>query len=404
MRPPRVAWFHCFSGISGDMALASLIDAGADVDEIASMVASLGTDGWSLTAEGVLRGGIAATRAVVTTKEDQAPTRTYADISALITAADLPRRVATRSQAVFTAIAVAEARIHAQPVADVHFHEVGGLDSIVDVVGTAAALELLGVDEVRASPVAVGLGTVGSAHGLLPNPAPAVSALLVGIPAYGRDTGVELTTPTGAGILAAMSEGFGPLPPMVVSATGYGAGASDPDGLPNLVQVVLGSSTSAGGPAVDLDPGGVPALVMSVNVDDVTGEVLAHTVGALMAAGAHDAWVTPIVMKKGRPAHTVSALADPALAAQVAQVLAKETGSLGLRMSRTQRWLSRREVETVNLDGLPVRVKVSPGRVKAEHDDAAAVAASRGLPLRQVLAEAEQKWLQGQAESGTGRG
>jgi uncharacterized protein (TIGR00299 family) protein len=280
-------------------------------------------------------------------------------------------------------LAEAEGRLHRRPPEQVHFHEVGSIDAIVDVVGTCAGLELLDVDEVHASPVANGIGMVRTAHGLLPNPAPAVVELLRGAPTYGIDVPVELTTPTGAALLAGLASGFGPLPPMTVSATGFGAGSRDLDQRPNVVQVVVGSSAAALGP-------GQPVVLLEANLDDATGETLAHTVIALLDAGAHDAWVTPIVMKKGRPAHTVSVLVDPALSAQVSRVLTAETGTLGVRGATLERWPDPRRVEQVEVAGYPLRVKVSAGRVKVEHDDAARVAQRVGLPLREVVSLAEE--------------
>jgi uncharacterized protein (TIGR00299 family) protein len=381
----RAAWFHCFAGIAGDMALGSLIDAGADADEVCALLGRLPVRGWSLETQPVQRGGIAATRVVVRGADD-AVVRTYAHISGLIDEARLPERVRDRSQATFAALARVEGRLHRRPPEQVHFHEVGGIDAIVDIVGTCAALEVVGVDEVWASPVATGTGMIRTAHGVLPNPAPAVVELLRGAHTYGRETPVELTTPTGAALLAAMAVGYGPLPPMVVSAAGFGAGERDLETLPNVTQVVLGHAVAeSSGP-------GQPVVLLEVNVDDATGEVLAHTVAALLEAGAHDAWLTPIVMKKGRPAHTVSALADLALAEQVARVLTAETGSLGVRGQRLDRWPSARTEDEVEIEGLPVRVKVSAGRVKVEHDDAARAARRTGLPLREVLSRAEEAW------------
>jgi pyridinium-3,5-bisthiocarboxylic acid mononucleotide nickel chelatase len=385
----RTAWFHCFSGIAGDMALGSLIDAGADLSEVLGLLDRLPVTGWSVEAEPVLRAGVAATKVHVRA-EDTAVVRTYGHIIGLVDEARLPVRVRDRAQAVFAALAEVEGRLHRRPPEQVHFHEVGGLDAIVDVVGTCAALEVLGVDRVTASPVAMGLGMVRSAHGMLPNPAPAVLELLRGAPTYGREVGVELTTPTGAALLAAMATGYGPLPELTLAATGYGAGDRDIDGLPNVVQVVLGDSL-ADGQTLTTGPG-QPVVLLEVNVDDATGEVLAHAIAALMDAGAHDAWVTPILMKKGRPAHTVSALADPALAAQLAAVLTAETGSLGVRGTTLERWPSARAEAEVEVDGLPVRVKVSAGRVKPEHADAVRVARRQGIPLRDVLARAETAW------------
>jgi uncharacterized protein (DUF111 family) len=260
-------------------------------------------------------------------------------------------------------------------------------------VGTCAALEVLDVDQIRCSPVAVGLGVVRAAHGVIPNPAPAVVELLRGIPTRGVDLPVELTTPTGAALVAGLATDFGALPPMTVLATGFGAGSREIDGRPNLTQVVLGEAAVA-------TPGeGQPVVLLEANVDDVTGEVLAHTVAALLEAGAHDAWLTPIVMKKGRPAHQVSVLCDPALVTQVRGVLVAETGTLGVRGQTLERWPSARHHERVVVDDLSVRVKVSPGRVKAEFDDAIRVADRTRRPVREVLAEAEATWrTEGPAE------
>ncbi len=376
------AWFHCFSGIAGDMALGALVDAGADVDEIRSLCARLPVSGWDLQTDPVLRGGIAATRVNVRTEETSV-VRTWSHISGLIEEARLPDRVRRRALATFSALAEAEGRLHRRPPEQVHFHEVGALDSLVDVVGTCCALELLDVDDVFASSVATGTGMVRSAHGALPNPAPAVVELLRNIPSYGLDIGVELTTPTGAALLAALGVGFGAMPPMTIARTGFGAGSREIEGRPNMTQVVIGRR------ARDL-PAGQPVVLLEANLDDVTGEVLAHTIAALLDAGAHDAWVTPIVMKKGRPAHTISALADPALAGQVASALTTETGTLGVRGTTLERWPAARTVDEVDVAGFPVRVKVSAGRTKVEHDDAARVAKHTGIPLREVVSLAEQ--------------
>jgi uncharacterized protein (TIGR00299 family) protein len=393
-----IAWFHPFSGIAGDMALASLLDAGADREAVFGVLAALpAPDG--ITVEAVQRCGIGATRVVVPDEPDHHH-RPYAAVRALLDAAQLPDRVHQRAAAVFERLAVVEGAIHGVERDEVEFHEVGSLDAIVDVVGTCAALEDLGVDEVRSAPVTVGTGTARSAHGILPNPAPAVVALLAGAsaPVQGVDIPMELTTPTGAALLAALATGFGPMPAMTPHAVGYGAGTRDLDGRPNVVQVVIGTTatgaataaaTGAPAPAPALVSPGQPVTLLEVNVDDATGEVLAHTVTALLAAGAHDAWVTPIVMKKGRPAHTVSVLADPVLAPDLAARLCAETGSLGVRGRVIERWPRAREDGVVDVDGVPVRIKVGAGRIKVEHDDAAAAARQLALPLREVLARAE---------------
>jgi uncharacterized protein (TIGR00299 family) protein len=384
------AWFHCFSGIAGDMALAALFDAGADHAAVFDIVARVPhPDG--ITVEVAQRGGIGATRVIVP-HEPEHHHRPYREVREVLAAADLPTRVHERAVAVFEQLAVVEGRIHGVDPDDVEFHEVGSLDAIVDVVGTCAALEILDVDEVRASAVAVGTGTVRSAHGLLPNPAPAVVALLAhaGIPTYGVEVPYELTTPTGAALLAALASGCGPLPAMTPHAVGYGAGSRDVDGRPNVVQVVLGEPPAMT-TAVGRGPG-QPVTLLEVNVDDATGETLAHAVAALLEAGAHDAWITPIVMKKGRPAHTVSVLADPALVAGLASTLSAETGSLGVRAQVLERWPRARTDDAVTVDGERVRVKVGAGRVKVEHDDAAAAARRLGRPLAEIVARAEMAW------------
>ncbi len=388
----RVAWFHCFAGIAGDMALGALLDAGADLDEVRALLARLPVDGWALEVEATSRNGIAATRAVVTAEPTTAA-RTYADIVGIVDDANLPDRVGRRAQAAFWALAEVEGRIHRRPPEQVHFHEVGSIDAIVDVVGVAAALEVLGVDEVASSPVTNGMGMIRAAHGRLPNPAPAVVELLIGAPTAGVDIALELTTPTGAALLASSVSRWGPLPAMTIVAAGFGAGTRELDELPNLVQVVVGDARPAG---TDLD--GQPVLLVEANVDDATGETLASAVAALLDAGAHDAWLTPVVMKKGRPGHIVSALVDPARLAAIRSVMVAETGSLGVRASSLERWPQARRDGTVEVEGHPVRVKVAAQRVKAEHDDAAAVAARTGLPLREVLARAEAAWRAGPPE------
>ncbi len=385
------AWFHCFSGIAGDMALGALLDAGADLEEVRGLLERLPISGWHLDAEPVLRGGIAATRAVV----DVTPTtvtRTYAHITALLAEAHLPNRVHQRASDAFAAIAEVEGRLHRRPIEQVHFHEVGSIDAIIDVVGVAAALEVLGVERVTSSPVATGMGMIRSAHGMLPNPSPAVVELLarVGAPSYGIDTNIELTTPTGAGLLTTLVDDWGPMPALALHATGFGAGDNDPERLPNLTQVVLGNPhTHATSSAVG---DGQPVTLLEVNVDDVTGETMAHCIAALIEAGARDAWVTPIVMKKGRPAHTISALSDMATARRLAEVLTSETGSLGVRGTALTRWPAPRSPNEVVVAGMVIRVKVADGRVKIEHDDAARVARRSGLPLREVVSLAEEAW------------
>jgi hypothetical protein len=401
------------------MALGSLLDAGADFDQVLALLERLPFRGWALECQSVLRGGIAATQAVVTVN-DSVVVRTHAHIVGLVEEARLPERVTRRALATFSALAEVEARLHHRSVDQVHFHEVGGHDTIVDVVGTIAALEVLGVDEVESSPVATGMGMVRTAHGMLPNPAPAVVALLEGMPTWGRDIPVELTTPTGAALLAALATGFGPMPPMRVATNGFGAGTRDLDELPNLTQVVIGTRIDlasgfdtpggmgaangsgaeahggAGGAGHPEADAGQPVLHLEANVDDATGEQLAHAVSELLEAGAHDAWLSPVVMKKGRPGTVVHVLCDPSAGQQLRLVLRAETGTLGVRATTGERWPASRRFDTVEVDGCLIRMKVSPGRVKAEHDDVARAARRNGQTLREVAFRAEAAWRQRQ--------
>lgn len=407
---PRVAWFHCFAGTAGDMTLASLVHAGADPDAVASMLGGVAIDGYALAFERTSRGGIAATRAHVVVHDEHhehphhddttdhsggahVAHRPYRAIRTLLEQADLPPRVRDRASRTFALLAEVEGAMHGVDPDDVEFHEVGSVDAIVDVVGVCAALESLGIDHVVCSPITVGQGTVRAAHGQLPNPAPAVTELLArrNVPSRGVDDRRELATPTGVALMVALADEFGPMPAMRVESVGYGAGSADIEGRPNVVQVVLGA-----GLTTDRAPEpGQPVQLFEANLDDATGEVVAHAIAMLLAAGAHDAWATPIVMKKGRPAFTVHALCDASRSAVVADVLVRETGTLGFRGSTLVRWPQQRLDTEVTVSGHTVRVKRSADRVKVEHDDAAAVARATGRPLREVLADAARLAEQG---------
>jgi hypothetical protein len=394
----RVAWFQCGAGVAGDMVLAALVDAGADQFAIIDAVAALGVADWALTFEEVQRCGVRARWANVVVHDHHHANdhpdhahghRPARDVLALIAAADLPPRVRDRALAVYRTLAEVEGAIHGMDPDDVELHEVGALDSIIDVVGVCAALESLGIDAVAHSPIAVGHGSVATQHGVMPNPVPAVSRLLerAGAPVVGLDTTMEVSTPTGVALMTVLGSASGAMPSMTVAATGFGAGTKDVPARPNVVQVVIGE-VADGSPAAD-DPGQA-AFEVAVNVDDVTGEVLAHTVERLLAVGAFDAWVTPIVMKKGRPAHTVHALCDSARHAAVVQTLLAETGSMGVRSVPVRRWPQHRDESTVDVDGHPIRVKVAGHRVKVEFEDARRAAEALGVPVREVLARAEQ--------------
>jgi hypothetical protein len=367
------------------MALGSLVDAGADVEEIRALLNRLALPGWHLDFEDGIRGGIACTRAIV--GGDDVVVRTHGVIAALIEEAALPERVSARAQAVFHKLATVESTLHRRPIDQVHFHEVGGHDAIIDVVGTAAALEVLGVDEVCASAVATGTGMVRSAHGRLPNPAPATVRLLEGIPSYGRDVSIELTTPTGAALLAALSTAFGPLPDMTVTSSGFGGGSGEMDDLPNATQVVIGWRP----PHQVIGPG-QGALLLETNLDDVTGEQLGLAVAVALEAGAFDAWVSPVTMKKGRPGHVLHVLTDATHLERQRAELQRVTGTMGIRATAVERWPVARALEQVTVDGMSIRMKVSSGRAKPEFDDVALVAEKTGAPPHEVASRAEEAW------------
>ena len=381
------------------MALGSLVDAGADGQELQKMLQQLPLSGWRLQFDPVMRAGIAGTRALVRVDESDGLTRSFSDIEAILRQAELPQRVFERSLGVFRALAGVEAAIHHQTTSEVHFHEVGGHDALIDVVGVASALELLEIDEVQASAVALGQGMVKSRHGLLPNPAPAVLALLKGAPVYGRELAIELTTPTGAAILAAMATRYGSIPAMQISSTGYGAGAHEIDGLPNLTQVVLGGLDQHVRPSSAPSPAGQPLVLLEANLDDVTGEQLADALAALLTAGAADAWITPVLMKKGRPGQVLSVLCDVSRLDELRQLLLLESGSFGVRTSVVDRYASARAFAEVVVQGMTVRIKTSQGRSKVEHDDALALAKALGLTVREAQSLAQAAFSDQQRSS-----
>ena len=382
-------FFDPFSGASGDMILGALIDAGAEEDVVRASLEALDVPGWSLEVSSVIRGPVRATRAEVTVS-DTPQERTYRGVVDLLQAAPLPPGVHKRALETFGLLADAEATVHGQDRDQVHFHEVGGLDAVVDVVGCAAALEHFRPTLVVSGPIATGAGLTETAHGPLPLPAPAVTELLKGAVLVGRGD-QELITPTGAAVLAAASDSFGDLPPMRLEATGYGAGARELP-TPNALRVLVGEEVAGG--ARETAPG-TRAVVLEANLDDMSPELLPPVMEALLEAGAHDAWVTPTLMKKGRPAYTLSVLTTPTEMGAMAKLVFRETTTLGLReIPVTKRALERQWI-TVEVAGWPVRVKLGFERdevltVSPEYEDAAEAAHSSGLPLKDVYVSAAE--------------
>jgi uncharacterized protein (TIGR00299 family) protein len=383
----RLAWLDCAAGASGDMLLGALVDAGVAIGELQVAVDAVGVEPIALRATEVTRCGVAATKVDVACS-DQPTQRGWREIRRLLDQAALAEPVRALALATFERLAHAEAAVHRADPDDVHFHEVGALDAIADVVGAAAGLVALGADRVHAGPVTLGSGTVRGAHGALPVPAPAVLELLraAGAPVRGGDAPYEMCTPTGAALLAAAVTEWGPVPPMRVTATGSGAGGRDLPGQPNILRLVVGDAIDAAPPAGE-------AIVLEANVDDLDPRVWPSVLAHLLAAGASDAWLTPILMKKGRPAHTLSVLVADAAAEDVRRAVFTHTSTIGLREARYAKRALDREIATVDVDGEPVRVKLArlDGAVvnaQPEYDDVAAVAERLGRPVRVVLAAA----------------
>jgi pyridinium-3,5-bisthiocarboxylic acid mononucleotide nickel chelatase len=376
-----ICWINPATGLAGDMLLAALIDAGAPLGDIRGAVAATGLDGWQLTAERVTDHGLAATRVRVRVT-DTVTERRAAEVIELASRS-APAPVAGLAVAVLTAIAEAEAALHGCEAASVHLHELGGHDTLIDIVGTAAALHALDVTDLVSAPLPLGTGQVATRHGLLPCPAPATLALLAGAAVTGTDLAGETVTPTAAALLAGLGTRYGPPPPMTLHRTGYGAGARRLADRPNVACVTLGSPLTQGSAEETV-------IVLETNLDDVTGETLAHVIARALAEGARDAWAIPAAMKKGRPGYVLHALAAPADVPRLQQLLFAETGSLGIRRTVASRAVLPRWSRTVVVDGVPVRIKHGPYRAKPEHDDVAAAAAQLGMPLRAVAERALQ--------------
>jgi uncharacterized protein (TIGR00299 family) protein len=380
-----IAYLDCFSGASGDMILAALIDAGADLDAVEAQLTALGIP-FELTFTTVHRCGLRACKVDISAPDGTwTVMRTYSDSLRLVEGADLDPEVATRAASILGRLARAEAKVHGVAVGDVHFHELDGVDTIVDVVGSAAAFASLGAGEVFASPVATGTGVVPSRHGPLPLPAPAVLEILGGASLYGRTIEAELITPTGAAILAEYAASFGKMPAMTVSSVGYGAGSRELE-IPNVIRVVLGEPL--GDSAADR-PEGVEDLMVEATVDDMNPELYPFVLERLAAAGAIDAWVIPVVGKAGRPAQVIQVLAPPHAEDAVRDTLIAETSTIGVRVSGVRRWMLPRRWLEVAVGGVPVRVKVALRddvvvNVAPEYADCAAAARTLAMPLKEV--------------------
>jgi pyridinium-3,5-bisthiocarboxylic acid mononucleotide nickel chelatase len=400
----KILYFDCFSGASGDMVLGALLDLGVPLDGLRAALAPLVPADCELSAAKVSRSGIGALQFDVREGHHHdghghagghAPHRGLQDILGMIAAAGLPARVAARASLLFERLGRVEAEIHQVPVDEVHFHEVGALDSIVDIVGSVWAIDALGVDRVVASALNTGSGTVATEHGLLPVPAPATIRLLEGAPAYSSGVQGELLTPTGALLVTGHAASYGPMPAMIVRKTGYGAGQRQIPGQPNVLRAVLGDASAPGGHT--------RVLVIESNIDDMNPQFYGGLIERLQAAGALDVYLSPVQMKKNRPGTLVTALAPVGLRDACLDVLFRETTTIGVRYYEAERECLSREWTTVTTRFGAVRIKIARRgeavmNAAPEYDDCAGLAAERNVAVRDVHAAAIQAYLQHQQE------
>lgn len=378
-RKVRIGYFDCFSGISGDMTLGALVDAGVEPRAIASAVESLGLPG-SVVFETVRRNGFRATHAKVDAPREHTHRHLH-HIEAIIDKGALTARQKDLARRIFNRLGAAEASVHGSELSKVHFHEVGAVDSIIDVVGAAVGLDLLGVERFEASAIPTGQGWVQCDHGKIPLPAPATAELLKGVPLAASDVEMELTTPTGAAIVTTVAERFGPLPAMTVAAIGLGAGTRELAGQANILRLFVGE--------ISLPADGDRVWVLETNLDDLPGEVVGYATTRLMAAGALDAFITPIQMKKNRPGVLISVLCEEAKIPELEEVLFRETTTLGVRRYAVSRHKLRRQESEVATPFGPVKGKLGwlegrPPTFSPEYDDCARVASAHNVPLREV--------------------
>ena len=381
----RIAYLDAFSGISGDMTVGALLDAGAPAEPLIDALKSMDM-GARFEVETTTRGGLTASRfRVITAGQGHAP-RHLKHILGMIDQAPLSARAKQNASDVFRRLGDAEAGVHGVPVEKVHFHEVGAVDSIADIVGACVALDLLDIGEIHTSAINVGSGTVSTEHGVLPVPAPATAALLRGKPIYSRGPAVELTTPTGAAIATTLSSGFGPLPAMRIERIGHGAGDRDFGDQPNVLRILVGQRTGAAEATL--------VSVLEANIDDSSPQVLGYALERLLDAGALDASFSPLQMKKNRPGALLRVIARPEDQERLAAIVFAETSTLGLRIYPAERRVEERRMVEVETPFGTVRVKVSGhGSFAPEYEDCRAIALRTNRPLPQVLAAAQEAYL-----------
>lgn len=382
----RIAYLDCFSGISGDMMLGALLDLGFTEAALRQGLAGLPVSGYRIEVSGQERMGFRAARVEVLVDEGGQPHRTHGQIRSMLAESALPERVRTLAQEIFACIARAESRVHGVPIEEVHFHEVGAVDSIVDIVGVALGVEALGVERTYVSALPLGSGYVRCAHGLLPVPAPATVEILRGMRVREHPVEAELVTPTGAAIAATLSAGNrSAVPAMRIQKVGYGAGSRDHASLPNLLRVVIGET--GGGYEQD------EVRILECQIDDLQPEIYPYLMERLLAAGARDVCLVPVQMKKGRPGILVQVISDPVVDLRILEVLFSETTTLGIRIYGAERVKLARRIERIETSLGPVGVKVVEGpalrsaELRPEYEECRRLAREKGLPLRTVYEE-----------------
>jgi hypothetical protein len=393
----KQAYLDCSSGISGDMFLAVIIDAGVPVDRLFGELKKLPLGFYEFKRTRAVRGGLVGTRVDIRVPGEQ-PHRTLSDIQALLEKASLPEKAAGQALKTFNRLAEVEGKLHNMPPGEVHFHEVGAVDAVIDIVGACVGLELLEISDLVCSPLNVGSGRVDAAHGSLPVPAPATAELLKDIPVYSSGVEGELVTPTGAALVATLASGFGPLPAMKIAKIGYGAGENDFPDHPNIARLFVGEQIEAvtGQPGL---PGDELVSVIEANVDDMSPQLYGYFLEQALAAGALDVTCSSAQMKKNRPGLAISFLCEPAKSDALSQLLFEQTTTIGVRIYEARRKVLEREQVTVETPYGVVQVKVARREGKVvnaapEFDDCQRLAMEKSVPLKQVIAAAEAAYLQ----------
>src|SRR6266851_4677889 len=383
----KLAYFDCFSGISGDMTVGALVDAGCELELLRSALQGLQVPGWTIAAEKVWKNGMSATFVRVTT-EDQTKHRSLSAILEILEKSKLAEPVRNNASAIFRKLGEAEACVHDVPLEKIHFHEVGAIDAIVDIVGACIGFESLGIQKFACSPLNVGGGTAKMAHGILPVPAPATAKLLQGKPTYSNGVQRELVTPTGAAFVATLCDTFGPQPAMSVACIGYGAGSADLEGQPNVLRIMIGEAAEKAVPSFDEE-----ISVIEANLDDMNPQIYGYFQEKALAAGALDVYTTPVQMKKNRPGTLLTLLCKPQDANALMSLIFAETTTFGVRSYSAQRRVLPRESVKVNTSFGEVRIKLSRvnGRIQhvaPEFEDCRKLAVEKNVPLQRVINDA----------------